>query len=416
MTIGGISTVAAISTTSTIANGANGATVTLTGSNFKTGIAASDLTIGGSGTGLTIGTVTRVSATELTIPFTGTAAAGTLTIQAKTSAFEPAGAAVSNTLTITVPAPTSITFTSVTANGTSDTVSTTELVITLSADINLDASDITLTGATKGDLIDNNNNTYNLPISNITVGNGADVKVALSKAGFAFSPTDVDVAVNVDTTAPVVGASGAITTASLTDTTLTLNWTKATDAAGQANLKYFVYRSEANDMGTVSNTKARTLLNASGTLDINTLAVTGLTAGTAYYFNVLVVDEAGNESIYVTVAVAADRVAPVVGASGAITTANVAATSLTLNWTKASDVVTSEANLRYFVYQSSANNITTVADAELNGTLLNTSGTLDIDTLAVTGLTTGTTYYFNVVVVDQAGNKSAYVTEGQATS
>ncbi len=92
-----------IATTSTIANEAAAPTVTVTGTNFKAGIVAADLTVGLGTTGLTLGTVSFVSATEITVAFTGTAAAGDLTIQAKTSAFDPASVSVSNTLTVTVP-------------------------------------------------------------------------------------------------------------------------------------------------------------------------------------------------------------------------------------------------------------------------------------------------------------------------
>jgi len=93
-----------IATTSTIANGAAAPTVTVTGINFKSGIGTSDLTVGLGTTGLTLDSVSFVIATEITVAFTGTAAAGEVTIQAKTSAFDPASGSASNTLTITVPA------------------------------------------------------------------------------------------------------------------------------------------------------------------------------------------------------------------------------------------------------------------------------------------------------------------------
>jgi hypothetical protein len=93
-----------IATTSTIANGAAAPTVTVTGTNFKASIIAADLTVGVGTTGLTLGTVSFVSVMEIRVAFTGTAAAGDVTIQAKTSAFDPAGVSASNTLTVTVPA------------------------------------------------------------------------------------------------------------------------------------------------------------------------------------------------------------------------------------------------------------------------------------------------------------------------
>ena len=95
-----------VATASTITRGIMNPTVTVTGSNFAAGITASDLNVGVGTTGLTIGTVTYVSATQITVAFTGTAAAGDVTIQAKASGFSPVGSSASNTLTVTVPAAT----------------------------------------------------------------------------------------------------------------------------------------------------------------------------------------------------------------------------------------------------------------------------------------------------------------------
>jgi hypothetical protein len=93
-----------IATTSTIANGAATPSLTITGVDFKEDILDSDLTVVVGTTGLTLGAVTFVDATSITVAFTGTAAAGSVTIQAKTSAFTVAPGAASNTLTVTVPA------------------------------------------------------------------------------------------------------------------------------------------------------------------------------------------------------------------------------------------------------------------------------------------------------------------------
>ena len=83
--------------------------------------------------------------------------------------------------------------------------------------------------------------------------------------------------------------------------------------------------------------------------------------------------------------------------------------SANLTWTAATDNVTPSENLRYYVYQSLSNNITTVADCETNGTLLNGGGSINITAYDVTALTLQTTYYFNVVVIDMANNKAAYI-------
>lgn len=105
--------------------------------------------------------------------------------------------------------------------------------------------------------------------------------------------------------------------------------------------------------------------------------------------------------------------APTPANSGTITISNLASTSLTLNWTKANDsgtggeYVTPQSNLQYKVFQSTSNNISTVDTAETNGTVIQ-NWTSDINSFNVTGLTAGTTYYFNVLVRDEHGNRGVY--------
>ncbi|MDR1205426.1 MAG: fibronectin type III domain-containing protein, partial [Peptococcaceae bacterium] len=113
---------------------------------------------------------------------------------------------------------------------------------------------------------------------------------------------------------------------------------------------------------------------------------------------------------------APDTAAPTAGDGGTIATDDVADTSLTLNWTAATDNVSAPEDLKYYVYQSSNNNIGTAADCESSGTLLNSGGTATITTYNVTGLNASTAYFFNVVVEDAAGNKMAYNVKEQATS
>ena len=118
---------------------------------------------------------------------------------------------------------------------------------------------------------------------------------------------------------------------------------------------------------------------------------------------------AGTPSTLLLTATKKDFDPPVPGASGEITgTAEI--TEAQLFWSVAKDVddVTPQEDLRYYVYQSESDNISTVADCETNGTLLNFSGTIDTTSYMVTGLTPSTSYYFNVVVSDMANNKAAY--------
>ena len=110
-----------------------------------------------------------------------------------------------------------------------------------------------------------------------------------------------------------------------------------------------------------------------------------------------------------------DATPPVAGGSGVISgTAYVQSVDLT--WTKATDNLTLPANLKYYVYRSLSNNISTPATCTANGTLLNAGGTFDIAAYTATGLTPNTIYYFNVVVEDQAANRTAYVTKSLTTT
>jgi surface protein len=92
-----------IATTSTITTGVVDPVVSITTPQvFANSLAGGDFNINVGSTGLTVGTVMRVSDTEATIAFTGTAQLGAVTIQAGTSAFVPADTTDSNTVTVTV--------------------------------------------------------------------------------------------------------------------------------------------------------------------------------------------------------------------------------------------------------------------------------------------------------------------------
>jgi hypothetical protein len=63
-----------------------------------------------------------------------------------------------------------------------------------------------------------------------------------------------------------------------------------------------------------------------------------------------------------------DTTAPTPGNSGTITTSEVSATSVTLNWTAATDNVDAPSALQYRAYYSTDSNLTSVADIKLHGT------------------------------------------------
>lgn len=72
---------------------------------------------------------------------------------------------------------------SLTANGSTNETETSELEITFDTAVTLTETDITVYGATKGDLT-GAGTSYTLTISDITVAEGEDVTVELSKTGY----------------------------------------------------------------------------------------------------------------------------------------------------------------------------------------------------------------------------------------
>lgn len=94
---------------------------------------------------------------------------------------------------------------------------------------------------------------------------------------------------------------------------------------------------------------------------------------------------------------------PVIGTS--IVVSGKTATAMTLSWGAATDDSTDPASLQYKVVTSLSNNISTVADAEANGTL-QMDWTTNTLTKNLTSLTMSTTYYISVLVKDADGNKA----------
>jgi hypothetical protein len=110
-----------------------------------------------------------------------------------------------------------------------------------------------------------------------------------------------------------------------------------------------------------------------------------------------------------------DAIAPVPGGNGTITTANVTYKSLTLNWTKATDDVSAQSALKYYIYKK-IGAFTMKNGLPTDGTLLNPGGTLDITTYNVSGLSASTSYNFIVLVEDGAGNNAAYTAVSKTTA
>jgi hypothetical protein len=223
-----------------------------------------------------------------------------------------------------------------------------------------------------------------------------------------------------DTTLPTTGGSGAITVGGVTASGVTLTYAKASDdRSAQAALTYLAYYSTIDNLTDTAATKANGTPFGTAQADIASITITGLAENTTYYFNVMVTDEAGNQSAYTSTSaktpLSPDTALPTVGGSGAITTGGVTTSGVTLTYAKASDDRSAQAALTYRAYYSTADNLTDTAATKANGTPFGTAQA-DITSIAITGLAENTTYYFNVMVTDEAGNQSAYISTNAKTT
>ncbi|MDR0943584.1 MAG: Ig-like domain-containing protein [Ruminococcus sp.] len=177
----------------------------------------------------------------------------TLLITAKANNYRVANEYSLTGQTINDP-PTEVTFYDLEANGTSGTADTTVLTLTFDSDITgLEASDITVTGATRGMLARTDTGVYTLEISDITgtddsiFEQGDTVSVTVEKDGFIINDGTQSVTVNKDNrpdvtftaeqTGGVVGttdSTGIVITFSQSVTGLTANDITITTGTGTA--------------------------------------------------------------------------------------------------------------------------------------------------------------------------------------
>ncbi len=169
----------------------------------------------------------------------------------------------------------------------------------------------------------------------------------------------------------------------ISDTEVRLSWNPSSDAAGVTG--YNVY------CGPFTGYKVASTPNT-------TFTVSGLSPNTQYYFQVSAFDAAGNDSgptrrSATTLRSASDTTAPTVptGLAGTATSA----TAIRLTWTASTDPSSGAAPASgvagYRIYRGGAQ-----------------IGTATSTTYTDTGLTTGTTYSYQVVAVDAAGNASGF--------
>jgi photosystem II stability/assembly factor-like uncharacterized protein len=180
-----------------------------------------------------------------------------------------------------------------------------------------------------------------------------------------------------------------------------------------ASLQYkVVYASTSAAIDTVAEADAIANIAMVWTSNTTAYNVTGLSSYTTFYFAVLVKDAVGNTNLYSPVSFTTLD-------GTAISFSGTSASGTTVSWGAASDDVTVSASLLYKVVQAS---LGTAIDTVSEANAITTAGaglvmdwTANTTSSAVTGLASSTTYYFNVLVKDAAGNVSCYTPAAQAT-
>jgi hypothetical protein len=230
-------------------------------------------------------------------------------------------------------------------------------------------------------------------------------------------PAPPPVVPNPDSTAPTAGAFGASTGVSITG--FTLNWAAGTDGVtAQGSLQYYLCSgASVAAIDTVAECEGVSATKEMDwTTNVLTRIISGKSAGTTYYLNVIVRDAAGNKSVYsgISQATNSDTTPPTAGSFGAST--GVSSTGFTLNWTAGTDGVTAQGSLQYYLCSgASAAAIDTVAECESGGVTKEMDWTTNVLTKVITGKSASTTYYYNLMVRDTAGNKTIYAGKSETT-
>ncbi len=125
-----------------------------------------------------------------------------------------------------------------------------------------------------------------------------DIYICLKDTGRNNS-NEIQIDIPNDYSAPVPGNTGTITTSNLSDQSLDLAWTLATDdVTAKENLQYKVVYSTTNNIPSVEDAQTNGTIAMDWKNNANSYSMTGLSQNTKYYFVVLVKDASGNIGAY----------------------------------------------------------------------------------------------------------------------
>ncbi len=162
-----------------------------------------------------------------------------------------------------------------------------------------------------------------------------------------------------------------MSSSNITTNSVNLSWV---DISGETG--YIIERS--------SNSGFTTIDASYTTIDIS-YNITGLSSGTTYYFRVYGINDLGNGPYSNTVTVLT------IPSPTSISSSSISTSGFTLNWTSVTGATS-------YIYQRSTDASFTVIDASLSG-LSGTSTT-------ITGLSSGTTYYYRMYAINSSGQSS----------
>ncbi|WP_158212485.1 cadherin-like beta sandwich domain-containing protein [Lysinibacillus odysseyi] len=166
----------------------------------------------------------------------------------------------------------------------------------------------------------------------------------------------------------------------------------------------FVGKAEANSTVTLlSNGTSIGTAPANGSGDWSFTPTTPIIEGTNT-ITATATNAGGTSNESEPLVITVDKTAP---ATGVISSSNITTSGVSLSWYKAIDNITVLGDLEYQIYQSTSSNFNTVGEVE-SGIPVSDRFIKDLNTLDIIGLSPNTTYYFNILVRDAAGNKSVY--------
>ncbi len=212
--------------------------------------------------------------------------------------------------------------------------------------------------------------------------------------------------------APTAPTTSTAAASAITSTTATLNGDITSDGGADITARGFVYAISNADL-TIDNTAADTVA-VSGTTGVFEKEITGLAAGTAYYYRAYATNSFGTayggEQSFTTEAVAG-AVAPTASTTAA---SDITSTTATLNGNITSDGG-AEITERGFVYADSKADLT-IGIAGVTNVVV--SGTTGVFTEDITGLTAGTKYYYRAYATNSVdttyGEVQSFTTEAVA--